>query len=71
MGIYKKIWAKAKISKINEAGELVITFKNENSETSRIISRDSHEIAPYCTKTANENWRNKLDKGLLWMYAIL
>ena len=61
----RKIWAKAKISKINEIGELVINFKNENSETSRILSKDSHEIAPYCTKTANENWRNKLDKGAL------
>ena len=61
----KKIWAKAKISKINSAGELVINFENENSEVCRMLSKESHEIAPYGSKTAGEDWRNRLAKGSL------
>lgn len=61
----KKIWARAKIAKINAIGELVICFENENSEVFRVLPKDSHEIAPYMTKTANEDWRDKLEKGAL------
>ena len=50
----KKVWAKGKILKINSSGELIISFENENSDITRVLQQDSHEIAPYNTKSSGD-----------------
>ena len=61
----KKTWAKAKIVKVTSMGELHIQFENEASDGVRFLSRDSHEISPYNTKSLNDDWRWKMQKGTI------
>lgn len=58
----KKTWAKAKVLKVSSTGDLHLAFQNEASDCFRLVSRDSHEIAPFDSKSAGDDWRWKMAK---------